>query len=86
MCNISSWALFLKDVFPALDSIYCFILVYLSGCVSDLRSCILIQIYNDRRLYFGGAGPGIVSNDISSSSPNADRRGGRGRGMQSLAY
>ncbi|XP_044492825.1 regulator of nonsense transcripts 1 homolog isoform X2 [Mangifera indica] len=37
------------------------------------------KIYNDRRLYVGG-GPGIVSNDISSSSPNADRRGGRGRG------
>ncbi|XP_044504128.1 regulator of nonsense transcripts 1 homolog isoform X5 [Mangifera indica] len=37
------------------------------------------KIYNDRRLYFAG-GPGIVSNDISSSSSNADRRGGRGRG------
>lgn len=42
------------------------------------------QIYNDRRLFFGG-GPAIVPNDnfgtVSSSSPSADRRSGRGRGM-----
>ncbi|KAH9769914.1 Regulator of nonsense transcripts 1-like [Citrus sinensis] len=37
------------------------------------------KIYNDRRLFFG-AGPGIVPNDISTSNPNADRRGSRARG------
>ncbi|KAK2988094.1 hypothetical protein RJ640_023843 [Escallonia rubra] len=43
------------------------------------------KIYNDRRLFFGG-GPGIVPNDsfgsVNSSSPNADRRSNRSRGMQ----
>lgn len=44
----------------------------------------LMQIYNDRRLFFGG-GPGIVPNDsfgsVASSSQNADRRSSRSRGM-----
>lgn len=41
------------------------------------------QIYNERRLYYGG-GAGIVPNDTFgsvSSSPNSDRRGARSRGM-----
>ncbi|KAK6947477.1 RNA helicase UPF1, 1B domain [Dillenia turbinata] len=40
------------------------------------------KIYNDRRLYCGGA-PGVGSNDNfgSSSGPNADRRNTRGRGL-----
>lgn len=46
---------------------------------------ILTQIYNDRRLFFGG-GPGIVANDISASNANADRRSSRGRGMSCLFY
>ncbi|KAL5724267.1 Regulator of nonsense transcripts 1-like protein [Ranunculus cassubicifolius] len=40
------------------------------------------KIYNERRFYFGN-GPGIVPNDNygpGSPSPNADKRGGRGRG------
>nr|POF21211.1 regulator of nonsense transcripts 1 like [Quercus suber] len=40
------------------------------------------KIYNDRRLFCGG-GPGVVPNDTFgsvASSPNADRRSGRGRG------
>jgi hypothetical protein len=45
---------------------------------------VFIQIYNDRRLFFGG-GPGIVPNDnfgsVASASPNADRRNSRARGM-----
>lgn len=44
----------------------------------------IMQMYNDRRLFFGG-GPGIVPNDSfgspTSSSPNADRRNSRSRGM-----
>lgn len=41
------------------------------------------QIYNERRLYYGG-GAGIVPNDTFGSvvsSPNSDRRGPRSRGM-----
>lgn len=42
------------------------------------------KIYNDRRLYFGGGGPGIVANDnfgsAATSSPNSDRRSSRSRG------
>ncbi|KAF8379148.1 hypothetical protein HHK36_028577 [Tetracentron sinense] len=41
------------------------------------------KIYNDRRL-FVGSGPGILPNDnfgsVSSSSPNADKRGSRAKG------
>lgn len=41
------------------------------------------KIYNDRRLFFGGA-PGVGANDafgsVPSSGPNADRRSIRGRG------
>lgn len=43
----------------------------------------MVQIYNDRRLFFGG-GPGIVPDafgSVASSSPNSDRRNGRPRGM-----
>ncbi|RVX00175.1 Regulator of nonsense transcripts 1-like [Vitis vinifera] len=47
------------------------------------------KIYNDRRLFFGG-GPGIVPNDnfgtVTSSSPSADRRSSRGRGMLIVYY
>lgn len=50
----------------------------------------LLQIYNDRRLFYGAAA-GIVPNDsytpVSSTGPNADRRGSRARGMlSSSAY
>lgn len=45
---------------------------------------MLTQIYNDRRLFFGG-GPGVIPNDsygsIASSGQSADRRSTRGRGM-----
>lgn len=43
------------------------------------------QIYNDRRLFFGG-GPGMVPNDsfAASSTADADRRSGRSRGMFGL--
>lgn len=44
----------------------------------------MLQIYNDRRLFFAG-GPGVVPNDnfgpVAPSGPNADRRSTRGRGM-----
>lgn len=44
----------------------------------------ITQMYNDRRLFFGG-GSGIVPNDSfgspASSNPNADRRNSRSRGM-----
>ena len=43
----------------------------------------MAQIYNDRRLFFGG-GPGIVPDtfgSVASSSPNSDRRNSRSRGM-----
>lgn len=43
-----------------------------------------MQIYNDRRLSYGAAA-GIVPNDnfapVSTTGPNADRRGSRARGM-----
>lgn len=41
------------------------------------------QIYNERRLFYGG-GAGAVPNDnfgSVASSPNTDRRGPRSRGM-----
>lgn len=48
---------------------------------------LVFQIYNDRRLFFGG-GPGIVPGDsfgsVPSSGANADRRSGRSRGMKLL--
>ena len=52
--------------------------------VNSNNVCLyFIQIYNDRRLFFGG-GPGMVPNDnfgsTASSSPNADRRSSRARG------
>ena len=47
-------------------------------------SSVLAQMYNDRRLFFGG-GPGVVPSDnyssVSPSNQNAERRGSRGRGM-----
>ncbi|XP_010919834.1 regulator of nonsense transcripts 1 homolog [Elaeis guineensis] len=47
------------------------------------------KIYSDRRLFLGG-GPGIVHADnfgpISSSGPNADRRGGRGKGHSYMPF
>lgn len=50
---------------------------------------VMTQIYNDRRLFFGGA-PGVGANDafgsVPSSGPNADRRSIRGRGMLLLSY
>lgn len=53
--------------------LYCFLLV-----------TFMVQIYNDRRLFFAG-GPGVVPNDnfgpVAPSGPNADRRSSRGRGM-----
>jgi hypothetical protein len=55
---------------------------------ADIIVVILTQIYNDRRLFFGG-GPGVVPNDTFgsvASSPNADRRSSRGRGMLLLTY
>lgn len=45
------------------------------------------QIYNERRLFYGG-GAGIVPNDTFGSvgsSPNSDRRGPRSRGMLFLS-
>ncbi|KAF8380638.1 hypothetical protein HHK36_028127 [Tetracentron sinense] len=53
-------------------------------CELYLMAALLVrQIYNDRRLFFG-SGPGIVPNDnygsVSSSSPNADKRGSRTKG------
>lgn len=51
-------------------------------------SSILTQIYNERRLFFGG-GPGVVPSDnfasVSPSNQNAERRSSRGRGMLMLA-
>lgn len=48
---------------------------------------IITQIYNDRRLFYGG-GPGVVPNDnygsVSPSAQNAERRSNRGRGMLML--
>lgn len=48
---------------------------------------LVLQIYNDRRLFFGG-GPGIVPGDnygsAASTNPNADRRNSRSRGMLGL--
>lgn len=48
-----------------------------------------MQIYNDRRLFFGG-GPGVVPSDnyasVSPSNQNTERRSSRGRGMLMLAY
>lgn len=41
------------------------------------------QIYNDRRLYFGGApgaGPADSFGPIGSTSSNVDKRGGRAKG------
>lgn len=50
---------------------------------------LLMQIYNDRRLFFGG-GPGVVPSDnyasVSPSNQNTERRSSRGRGMLMLAY
>lgn len=50
---------------------------------------VFMQIYNDRRLFFGG-GPGVVPSDnyasVSPSNQNAERRGSRGRGMLMRAY
>ncbi|XP_008784706.2 regulator of nonsense transcripts 1 homolog [Phoenix dactylifera] len=47
------------------------------------------KIYSDRRLFLGG-GPGIMHSDnfgsISSSGPNADRRGGRGKGHSYMPF
>ncbi|XP_008786216.2 regulator of nonsense transcripts 1 homolog isoform X1 [Phoenix dactylifera] len=47
------------------------------------------KIYSDRRLFFGG-GPGIVHADNfaspSSSSPNADKRSGRGKGHSYMPF
>lgn len=47
----------------------------------------MLQIYNDRRLFFAG-GPGVVPNDsfgpVAPSGPNADRRSSRGRGITIL--
>lgn len=43
----------------------------------------VMQIYNDRRFFFGG-GPGIVPDafgSVASSSPNSDRRNSHSRGM-----
>lgn len=51
-----------------------------------LELWFILQIYNDRRLFFGG-GPGMGPNDSfgSASSPaDADRRSGRSRGMLDL--
>ena len=48
----------------------------------------MAQIYNDRRLFFGG-GPGIVPDtfgSVASSSPNSDRRNSRSRGMLDAYY
>lgn len=46
---------------------------------------ILMQIYNERRLFYGG-GPGIAANDNfgsvgSGAGTSSDRRSSRGRGM-----
>lgn len=44
---------------------------------------ILMQIYNDRRLFYGG-GPGVVASDnfgSIGSGITSDRKSGRGRGM-----
>lgn len=47
----------------------------------------MTQIYNDRRLFYGG-GPGVVPNDnygsVSPSAQSAERRSNRGRGMLTL--
>lgn len=50
--------------------------------------CLIgLQIYNERRLFFGG-GPGAVPGDSfgSASGPNADRRNSRPRGMVNLVF
>lgn len=56
---------------------------------ADVMVIVLAQIYNDRRLFFGGA-PGVGATDtfgsVASSGPNADRRSIRGRGMLLLSY
>jgi len=41
-----------------------------------------MQIYNERRLFYGG-GPGVAANDNfgSGAGTSSDRRTGRGRGM-----
>ena len=44
---------------------------------------IFMQIYNERRLFYGG-GPGIAANDTFGSvgaGTTSDRRSSRGRGM-----
>ncbi|KAG1362088.1 regulator of nonsense transcripts 1 [Cocos nucifera] len=47
------------------------------------------KIYSDRRLFFGG-GPGIAHADnfgsLGSSSPNADKRSGRGKGHSYMPF
>lgn len=47
----------------------------------NTSSCF-VQIYNERRLFYGG-GPGIAANDNfgSGAGTSSDRRSGRGRGM-----
>lgn len=52
----------------------------------DVSFCAwVLQIYNERRLFFGG-GPGAVQGDSfgSASGPSADRRNSRPRGMVNL--
>lgn len=55
-----------------------------NGCEIMFGCHSLKQIYNDRRLFFGG-GPGVVPSDsygsVASSGQSSDRRSGRGRGM-----
>lgn len=67
-----------------------FVLVhdYLSVLRCEAFFCVMgLQIYNERRLFFGG-GPGPIQVDSfgSASGPSADRRNSRPRGMVNLNF
>lgn len=68
-----------------MHSVACFfvvIYIFYQDYMSMSNLVLLLQIYNERRLFYGG-GPGVAANDNfgSGSGTSSDRRSGRGRGM-----
>lgn len=62
--------------------LFCWYIIFYQDYISMSNLVLLLQIYNERRLFYGG-GPGVAANDNfgSGAGTSSDRRSGRGRGM-----
>lgn len=74
-----------RELLNLMHSVTCFsdeTFFYQEDYISMWYLVLLMQIYNERRLFYGG-GPGVAANDNFSpgAGTSSDRRNSRGRGM-----